>query len=185
MASPQKQYSAEFKAKVALKALAQDKKNLDRLSDKHDVPVSMILTWTAQLERNAAHVYQTSAEPTDVSPPTRDIDLVDVEIDDEEVSQSISYGVMGDELDYKKLTFWSVLGIVFLIIFTQLLFEMYDISQQVNDDRIAASSQYHDVNEQKEQARERLTNFGVVDIEEGIYRIPIDSVMNEMAVDGE
>lgn len=185
MASQEPTYSSEFKAKVALEALAQNKKNLDRLSDKYDVPVSVILTWAVQLERNAANVYTTSQEPANVQTAAEENAVVDVEINDEKVSHSISYGVMGDELDIKKLTFWSVLGIIFVIIFVQLLFEMYEMSTQINKDRISARSEYHDVNEQNRKDMEKLSSFGVVDIEQGIYRMPIDSVINDMAVDGE
>ncbi len=46
-----KKYTADFKKEVAQKALDQDKKNLDRLSDKHDVPVSVILMWATELEK--------------------------------------------------------------------------------------------------------------------------------------
>lgn len=183
MASQESSYSTEFKAKVALEALAQNKKNLERLSDKYDVPVSVILTWAVQLERNAAAVYESSTAPQDIE--TEEDTVVDVEIADEKVNESISYGVMGDELNYKRLTFWSVLGVVFVLVFVQLLIEMYDQATQVNQDRISASSEYYDVKEQNKKDKERLSSFGVVDIENGIYRMPIDSVINEMAVDGE
>jgi len=184
MASQEPTYSTEFKAKVALEALAQNKKNLDRLSDKHDVPVSVILTWVVQLERNAANIYATTSEPANVDTKEED-SLVDVEIDDEKVSESISFGVMGDELNYKRLTFWSVLGVVFVLIFVQLLIEMYDQTQQFNQDRISASSEYFEVTELNKNDQKRLSSFGVVDIEKGIYRMPIDSVIEQMAVDGE
>lgn len=185
MASQNATYSSKFKANVALEALARNKQNLEPLSDKYDVPVSVILTWAVQLERNAAAVYQTSEEPTDISAPSQESDVVDVEIEDDEVSESIGTGVMGDNLDYKKLTYWSVLGIIFVVIFVQLLLEMYQMTTQINQERVSAESEYYEVTEQNQRDRERLSSFGVVDIEEGIYRIPIDSVMNDMAADGE
>lgn len=185
MASQEPQYSSEFKAKVALEALAQNKTNLDRLSDKYDVPVSVILTWCVQLERNASNVYSATTEPEDISSPAEDNLVVDVEIEDEEVSQSVSYGVMGDKLDYKKLMFWSVLGIIFVVIFVQLLKEMHEISKQVNEDRIAANSSFYDIKEQQQENMKRISTFGVVDLEKGIYRIPVDTVIKQMTVDVE
>lgn len=179
------QYSSEFKAEVAREALDQNKQNLDRLSDKYDVPVSLILRWAVRLERNPDYEF----ESTPVSEPSgaeaEDDTVVDVDIGDEKVSRSISYGVMPDDLDIKKLTFWSVLGIVFVIIFVQLLKEMYDQTTQINREMISAQSEFYDVTEQNRQAREKLNSFGVVDISEGIYRIPIDSAINEIAVDVE
>lgn len=185
MANQESNYSSKFKAKVALEALARDNQNLEPLSDKYDVPVSVILTWAVQLERNAANIYSTTTEPTDVTTAEEENSFVNVEIDDEEVSESVSHGVMGDKLDYKKLTFWSVLGIIFVIIFVQLLVEMYQMTTQYNQERVSAQSEYHEVSEQNRKDKERLSSFGVVDIENGIYRIPIDSVINDMAVDGE
>lgn len=185
MASQDKQYSPEFKAKVASEALDQNKKNLDGLSEKHDVPVSLILTWATKFEKDPKVFEKETTEQAPSQPDSDEDTVVDVEIDDEKVSHSISYGVMGDELDYKKLAFWSILGIIFVIIFVQLLKEMYDQTTQINLNELSAQSQYYDVTEQKEQAQKRLDSFGVVDIEQGIYRIPIDSVMNDMAVDSE
>src|SRR5680860_275155 len=116
MANQEPTYSPAFKAKVALEALARNKKNLEQLSDVYDVPVSVILTWTVQLERNAAAVYTVSSAPTDVE-VERDT-IVDVEIADEEIKQSISVGVMGDKLNYKRLGFWSLLGVLFVVVFS-------------------------------------------------------------------
>lgn len=185
MASQEQQYSAEFKAKVASEALDQNKQNLDQLSDKYDVPVSVILTWATKYEKDPKVFEKSGTEGTSAKAESDEDTVVNVEIEDEKVSRSISYGAMADNLDYKKLTFWSVLGIIFVIIFVQLLFEMYEMTTQINLEQLSAESEYHEVTEQTREARERLNSFGVVDIEEGTYRIPIDSVMNDMAVDGE
>lgn len=184
MANQDSGYSSKFKAKVAQEALDRNKKNLEPLSDKYNVPVSVILTWAVQLERNDATVFATAEESSDVN-TTKESTAVDVEIDDEEVSQGITKGVMRNNLDYKKLTFWSVLGVIFVVIFVQLLVEMYQLTSQANQERVSAQSEYYEVAEQNRKDRERLSSFGVVNIEEGIYRIPIDSVINDMAVDGE
>ncbi len=184
MASQEKSYSSEFKKKIAQKALDQNKQNLDRLSDKYDVPVSVILTWTTKYEKNPESLNTTVAPVNEGNEPAEDT-IVNVEVDDKEISESISHGVMGDNLDIKKLSFWSLLGIVFVIIFVQLIKEMYDQTTQINMERLSAQSEYFDVSSQTEKDRERLSSFGVVDVENGTYRIPIDSVINDMAADGE
>ena len=183
MASQDQSYSYEFKVKVAEEAIDRDKKNLDKLGEKYDVPVSLILTWAQKYERDPQSLREDSDKHKQVKEPEDDT-LVDISIDNKEISESIGYGAMFDDLDIKKLTFWSVLGIIFVIIFVQLLVEMHQLTTQVNMERVSAASEY-DVVQQNEKAREQLNNFGVVDIEEGIYRIPIDSVINDMAVDGE
>jgi hypothetical protein len=37
----------------------------------------------------------------------------------------------------------------------------------------------------KKEGQQQLESFGVVDLENGIYRIPIDSAINQMAADDE
>jgi transposase-like protein len=180
----QEEYSPEFKAKVAAEALAQDRKNLDKLSAKYDVPVSLILTWASKYEKDPES-FETSDAPVDEAHESEEDTVVRVDVDDEEISESISHGVMGDNLNVKKLTFWSVLGIIFVIVFIQLLKEMYDQTTQINMERLSAQSEYYDVNAQEKKDRERLSTYGVVNVEEGIYRIPIDSVISKMAADGE
>ena len=183
MASEEKNYSSEFKAKVALEALSQKKQNLDSLSDKYDVPVSAILTWTVQIEQNASNVFATTEAPELEEAHIAEGETIDVEISDSKVADSISYGVMGDKMDLRRLTFWSVLGMILVVIFVQGLFEMYQYSTQISKQRISESSEYYEVNKLKREADETLSSFGVVNMEEGIYRIPIDSVISEMAVD--
>lgn len=186
MTSKDHQYTPEFKAKVARKALEQDKQNLDRLSKKYDVPVSVILTWAVKLERNPGHTFEPTPAPEASQASAADEhELVDVDVDDEKISRSISHGVMPDDLDIKKLAFWSVLGLIFVVIFVQLLKEMYDQTTLINQEQLSAQSEYYDITEQNRLDREKLSSFGVVDIEQGIYRMPIDSAINEIAVDGE
>lgn len=185
MASEDNNYTSEFKAKVALEALAQKKQNLDSVADKYDVPVSKILTWTVQMEKNAAQIFTlTEPEDTDDQSSTEE-EVMEVDVSDEDVAESLSYGVMADRLNYKRLAFWSVLGIILVLIFVQVLVEMYEYNTQISRERISAQSEYYEVNRINREAEETLSTFGVVDLEESIYRIPIDSAINEMAADTE
>lgn len=178
-----KNYSAEFKKEVAQKALDQDKKNLDKLSDKYEVPVSVILMWATELEKGGSDAFKTAEEETSIA--EKEETDVEVEVSDQKVADAFEYGVMLDQLNIKRLTFWSVFGIILVLIFVQALFEMYQYNQQVAQERVSAESQYYQAQELKTEARQKLDSFGVVDLENGIYRIPIDSVINEMAADEE
>ena len=184
MASEENNYTPQFKKEVAQKALEQSKQNLEKLSEEYNVPVSVILMWATELEKGGPQVFK--EEPEDNSTAEKSSDTVDLEISDEEVASSVSHGVMFDNLNYKRLTFWSVLGIILVIIFVQALFEMYQYNVQATEQRVSAESgEYYQSKQLKKQADEKLSNFGVVNLEEGIYRMPIDSVINEMAVDEE
>lgn len=180
MKSEETNYTPEFKKEVAQKALDQSKQNLDQLSEKYDVPVSVILMWATELEKGGEEFFEPSEEANE---HTSDEGEVDVEIGDSRVADSVEHGVMLDQLNYKRLTFWSVLGVILVLIFVQGLYEMYQYSNRLIEESVSAESQYYQVNELKQEARQKLNSFGVVDLENGVYRIPIDSAINEVAAD--
>lgn len=181
MASNEQTYSADFKKEVAQKALDQSKKNLDKLAKEYDVPVSVILMWATELEKGGEDVFETTEEEQRSSEESSDD--VDVEISDEQVAESVDHGVMADKLNYKRLAFWSVFGTILVVIFVRALFEMYQYNMQLTQERVSSESEYYQVNQMKKEATDQLESFGVVDLEEGIYRIPIDSAINKMAAD--
>ena len=185
MASEDQNYTSDFKFKVASKALEQDKQNLDKLSDKYDVPVSLILKWTVKLEKSGADAFKaeekTKAEETEKKEHIEDHESVDVEVDNPDIAESVSYGVMHDDLNTSRLIFWSVLGMILVVIFVVGLMQMYEYNKSVTKERISEQSEYYQVKQLNEEAKETLSGFGVVDPEEGIYRIPIDSAINDIA----
>lgn len=185
MASEKKKYTAEFKKEVASKALNLSRPQLDELSEEYDVPVSMIQLWASKLERSIEegdNVFE-AGQPTKEA--SSEHEEIDVEITSQKVANSVEHGVMDDKLNYKRLVFWSVFGTVLVLIFVKALFEMFQYNQQLTQERVSAESEYYQVNQLKKEANEQLDSFGVVDLENGIYRIPIDSVIDEMAADGE
>src|SRR5699024_1828477 len=130
MASQDQTYSSEFKAEVAVKAMEQGKKNLDRLSDEYDVPVSVILSWTAALERNANITFDAKGKEEAASLYEEDDAkmIVNVKTDEPHITTSLDQGVMPDELNYKNLLMWVGLGLAFVLIFVQLAIEMNQVN---------------------------------------------------------
>jgi len=183
MASEEKKYTPEFKKEVAQKALDRNKKNLDKLSDKYEVPVSVILMWTTEYEKGGEDVFVDPEE--EEQRPVKDHEEVDVEIADKDVAKSVEHGVMFDDLNIKRLVFWSVFGVILVAIFVKALFEMYQYNAQSIQERVSADSEYYQVNQLKRDAEDQLNSFGVVDLENGVYRIPIDSAINEIAAEKE
>lgn len=183
MANEKHNYSADFKKEVAQKALDQSKKNLDKLSNKYDVPVSVILMWATELEKGDEDVFETNEDENASS--QEPIESVDVEVTDQELADSVEHGVMQDKLNYKRLIFWSVFGTILVIVFVRGLYEMYQYNSQVTQERVSSESEYYQVNQMKKEARQQLNSFGVVDLENGTYRIPIDSAINKVAADEE
>ena len=181
MASEEKEYSSDLKKEIARKALEQDKENLDKLSDKYDVPVSQILMWATELEKGGEEFFETPEEESEEH--ISEEETVDVEISDRKVADSVEHGVMLDQLNMKRLVFWSVFGIILVLIFVQALFEMFQYHERNVREAVAADAEYYQVNELKREAEEQLNSYGVVDLDNGIYRIPIDSAISDIAAD--
>lgn len=180
MADNKKPYSSEFKAEVALQALARNKKNLEPLSERYDIPVSLILTWAVQLERNAAGVYEASSEPTDIeAEPT----AVDIEVGSKEMEASLEQGVMSDTLNYRRLVSWTVIGLIVITIFVQMLIEMFQINMSKSPEQVIGEDAFQQVTHKKREAKVRLSTFGVMNEEATTYRVPIDMVIEQMAED--
>lgn len=185
MASEEKRYTPEFKVKVAEEAIAQSKNNLDNLAEKHDLSVSQILMWTADYEKNGPDAFEEQETTVEKKDQQVKGEEVNVQITDEEISRSVEFGVMTGDLNIKKIVFWSIVGFVILNIFVTILHEMYHRDEQVARERMSTTNEYYQVNQLKNQQQNKLSEFGMVDAENGIYRIPIDSAINELAVDSD
>ncbi|MEX0723756.1 MAG: hypothetical protein WD357_06475 [Gracilimonas sp.] len=174
-------YSSEFKAKVALEAVSQSRNVIQKIAEKHDVPEEDVISWAAQLNEEAAKLFgvEAATSKADVS-ETED---VDIETDDDEFAYAVSHGVMSDNMNYGKLIFWSTLGASLVIIFVVGLvyFSQYSLfeAQKEASSRVTYSDYSALIAEQDQE----LNSFGVVDLEEGIYRIPIDSAISRIAED--
>ncbi len=182
MASEEQHYTSAFKKEVAKKALNQSRKNLDQLSEDYDVPVSKIMVWATELE-NAIEQLEVGFSSSKQIEKTTEPSEVDVEISDTKVADAVEHGVMLDQLNYKRLVFWSVFGTALVVVFVIALFEMYQYNERLTQENVSASSEYYQVNQLKQEAQDKLNSFGVVDLENGVYRIPIDSAINEIAAD--
>jgi len=182
MTNEEKGYTSEFKKEVAQKALDQSKKNLDKLSEKYDVPISVILMWATEAEKGGMAVFEETEEVEHTEEPREEFDVV---VSDEDVSSSLQVGAMLDDLNYKRLIFWSTFGVILLVIMVRALIAIFQANAQTMQEETAAQSQFYKVTEMKAQARDRINSFGVVNLDKGIYHIPIDSAISEMAVDGE
>ncbi|MDR9417894.1 transposase [Gracilimonas sp.] len=173
-------YSSEFKAKVALEAVTQGRSVIKETAEKYDVTEDEVIAWAAQLHEDASKIFTAGAEPVADDSEGEDVDLA---TDDSEFAAAVEHGVMSDTLNYKKLIFWSTLGTSLVIIFVigLVYFSQYSLFEAQKE----ASSRvtYSDFSELVAEQEQELNSFGVVDLEDGIYRIPIDSAINKIATD--
>lgn len=174
-------YSSEFKAKVALEAVSQSRSVIQKIAEKHDLSEEEVISWAAQLNQEAASLF--GAETTPHVDDGSEVEDVDITTEDEEFAAAVSHGVMSDNLNYGKLIFWSTLGASLVIIFVigLVYFSQYSLFEAQKE----ASSRvtYSDFGALMAEQKQELNSFGVVDLEEGIYRIPIDSAISRIATD--
>lgn len=106
-----------------------------------------------------------------------------VETSDHELSNAITIGVNDDIMDFKKLIFWSSLGVgivtavvVVWIFASQMFFEQSKANA-------TATSTYYAIDKLYEDANNHIQSYGVLDAEKGVYHIPIEAAIEKITTD--
>ncbi|MGF1669861.1 MAG: transposase [Balneolaceae bacterium] len=177
MSEKKREFTKEEKAKIALEAVSGGENELKKLSSKHGITEKQILNWAEELGIS-------SKTPDESKKPFTAIEAeknqIDIDVSTEEFSDSMKFGASFDNLNIKRLTFWTVFGTFLVLIMIIGLLKVYDFTITTTQKNVAAESIFYDISELKERDNETLNSFGVVDPEEGIYRIPIDSAISLM-----
>ena len=97
---------------------------------------------------------------------------------DNELNESIDYGVMRDKLDNSKFVFWSVLGIVILVITVIGVNSLYHYNKFLVQEKMSTAQEFREIKTIKDNAATRLNTAGVVDAENNIYHIPIEDAIS-------
>lgn len=163
---------AEEKTRIVEEAISGGKENIKPTAEKYDIDVELLETWIR--ETDVTFVFH----PDEID----DEESVDLEVTDE-FANDYEYGVTPDHLNYPRLTFWALFGtsIIFLMILS--IIWIHDFSYQSFGQQQSSESVYYNIGDMKERDQVTLDSYGVVDLEAGIYRIPIDSVITQMAID--
>jgi hypothetical protein len=168
MSKDKKEYSSEFKAKVVLEASSAEGDAVQQIADKYNVTTEEIAFWAREMGIS------------DVSSADDSVDEVTLEAKNESFLSAIDFGAQEDVLNYKRLTFWTVFGTIFVLVIVVSLIYVFDSTISKTQQEVSAQSNYFDVNELKTRDAAKLSSFGVVDPENGIYRIPVDSAITLM-----
>lgn len=98
-------------------------------------------------------------------------------LESEDFKSSANYGVTPDVLNYKKLFGLTLAGIILvvgLVYFSMVLFDYYAFKASQD---AAINAVFYEIEELRAKDASELTTFGVINDEEGIFRIPVDSAM--------
>lgn len=182
MSNEKKSYSREFKAKVVLEAVSGESINPSDVAEKYDVSTNQILSWAQEMDISDSNLEKLArAADSSSSGLDEDTDQVELESSDELFISDFEYGVSYDTLNYGRLIFWTVFGTGFVILTVLALQLIFEYSSTTTQQRVSESSEFYQIHELREREQETLSTFGVVDLEEGVYRIPIDSAISRMA----
>jgi len=175
MSNDKSKFSKEEKAKIALKAVSGNEETLKKLTEKHKVSKDEIMEWAVELGITKQGDIPASGSREGESGDEND---VDIDVSDEEFTKEIKFGAAYDKLKMGRLTFWTVFGTILVLIMIFGIMEVYDYTIFTNQRNVAEQSTFYEISELKEKDNETLNTFGVVDSENGIYRIPIDSAIS-------
>lgn len=175
-------HSSEFKAKVALDAITQNQAVIEKVAQKYNISEEEVREWTATIYTDAVTLFRDDKELAAQQASFVSEDAY-ITTDNENFHYDVSYGVTKDDINFNKLIFWSsvIVGLVIvmaigLVYFAQ--FSLFDTQQKVSKISPASNAQILEA-----EQLEELNSFGVVDLENGIYRIPIDSAINKIATE--
>ena len=104
-----------------------------------------------------------------------------IETSDQELANAITLGVNDDIMDFKKLIFWSGLGmgivatvVVIWIFASQVFFEQSKANA-------TATSTYYAIDKLTEDANNHIDSYGVLNAEKGVYHMPVDAAIEKIA----
>ena len=173
MSNDSKNFTLEEKTKIALEAASGDRGKMINLAEKHDVTVEKIEEWIR--ETGVSNVTPTDADDEE------SLSIVATE----DFAKDYEFGATPDNLNYSRLFFWSIFGTVVILLFIVAVFNVYDYTYDGVNQQSAETSLYYDIDQLEASSSEQLNSFGVVNPEEGIYSIPIDSAITEIAQESE
>ena len=173
MSNDSKKFTLEEKTKIALEASSGDRGKMINLAEKHDVSVEEIEEWM----RETGVTNVTSADADDEESMSV--------IATEKFASDYDFGATPDNLNYSRLFFWSIFGTAVILLFIVAIFNLYDYTFDNVGQKSADESVYYDIKQLNETSIQQLNSFGVVDMEEGIYSIPIDSAITKIAQESE
>ncbi len=174
-------HSAEFKAQIALEAISLPLGELKEFAKEKGVTEQEVVAWVDALKENSASLFEDGAHSAGHHHASG-VD-VDLETEDKELAEAVSYGVHNDELNYNKLFFWTTFGTALVIVLIVGLIQFSEVSYFNAQQEASINSDYSEIEQIKAKDQETLNSYGVVDPEAGTYRIPIDQAIEEIAED--
>ncbi len=166
MSKKPKIFTESEKLEIASSAAVGGEKAVKALATQHNISEDEIRSWVRDLKAGSV----------------TDDDEVTLDVSDD-FAKSIEFGATYDNLNYSRLTFWSLFGTAVIVLFIIAVMFMHEYTRTSALQERAEQSVYYDIEELNRTDQVTLDSFGVVNPDEGIYRIPIDSAITIIATD--
>lgn len=173
-------HSREFRARVVLEASSGEKDPL-QVAETHGVSPQQILDWATEMNISVEGLVRLRKAAGEEASHGGGGMPVSISTDSERFADSIRYGATHDILDMRKLTFWSLFGSGFVLLIIVALMAAYSLTTTETIRQVyEQSGDHYRIHQLHERDRQRLSGFGVVDAEEGVYHVPIERVFDRM-----
>lgn len=170
MSKDPKNYSLEEKTRICLEVTSADESALQEVLQKYQLSYETVELWMGETG--------VSDQESGALSGGAGSDIY-VEMDNE-TAKSTRFGASYDTLNYKRLTFWAIFGSTVILVMVLSIIFIYEFSFSGMDSQQSVQNDYFDIQVLNEADAKRLNSFGVVDEEQGIYHVPIDSAIQKM-----
>lgn len=177
-------YSDDFKAKLVLQATSPQGPSPSEIAGQHGVSVRQLVSWAMEMDLSSEDIQLLKTAAGDESDgASSDVTLTGTS---ESFIKDIRFGMTRDILDIRKVGFWTFFGSGFVLLLVVGIMSIYSVATTDTIQRVyAESGDNYDVSQLKMQQAEHLNSFGVLDTDEGVYHVPIDAVIEQMAAEAE
>ncbi|HKJ31217.1 MAG TPA: hypothetical protein VKA34_05280 [Balneolales bacterium] len=106
-----------------------------------------------------------------------DDEIYEIEVE-QKFADSVEEGVTDDSLDMKRLAFWVLTGLCVVFLLVTIAYNMYGYNSFEMKQQIDNKTKNYEITQKRAEEHKILTSYGIVNLKEGIYRIPIDSAIS-------
>lgn len=173
MSDKKKQFTDSEKLSIIQEASDSNREEVEAIAKKYGVTRDEILKWRHE---GKAFVADRKAG-TEILGYGHEGEKVYLEANDAFID-SVYYGAVKDKINYSRLTFWTVVGVVMVVILVTSVIGIYNYTKGSAWQQNYEASEYYELERSRALDQTTLDSYGIVDPEAGIYRIPIDEAIN-------
>lgn len=185
MSNEKKSYSREFKAEVVLEAVSGEHINPHEVAQKYDVSPAQIVSWAHELNISDVNLEKLSASVEGSQKESSDDVIVEIETESQVFESEVAYGATYDIINMRLLTFWTIFGSIFIAVTIMIIIGLFNFGTASTIRSASERSEFYEIQEMRQNEDQTLSSFGIVDLENRVFRMPIDTVISRMAQDDE